>query len=503
MTPGTDCLLAHDVGTSATKTSVVGSDGRILASQSTPHETRSPNPGWAEQDAGDWWDGVCRNTRALVERDPALGRRIAAIGVSGHMLGCLPLDADGRPLRPSMIHSDGRASAERDEVERRVGGEMLYQTTGNILDPHSPLCKILWLKENEPDVYRRTARFVQSKDYVVGCMVGRFDSTDYSDASHAQWIDINRGAYAEHVLGELGIDADKFPRLYSGVDVVGELTDEAAPALGLQSGIPVVAGGGDGSCATAGAGAVRPADAYCCIGTTAWVALTAEDPMIDPQGRIFNLTSLDGQTCGVFGTVKSAGLSVDWMMDLLGEGDFERFDALLAEAPPGSDDLIFLPYLEGERSPIYDSDARGVFFGINSSHRRHHFLRATIEGVSYGLRSCLDVMRETIQVPALRLIGGGGQSQAWQQILADVCAVNVQTLTTRAADATSVGAALAAGVGVGIFDSLAEAAETIGVVKERPPRAESAETYERLFDIYMALYPALKPLYRRLQGGKI
>jgi xylulokinase len=182
--------------------------------------------------------------------------------------------------------------------------------------------------------------------------------------------------------------------------------------------------------------------------------------------------------------------------------DFARFDDLLAAVQPGSEGLIFLPYLEGERSPIYDSDARGVFFGINSSHRRHHFLRATIEGVSYGLRSCLDVMRETIEVPALRLIGGGGQSEAWQQILADVCEVNVQTLTTRAADATSVGAALAAGVGVGIFDSLAEAAETIGVVKERPPRAESAEIYERLFDIYMALYPALKPLYRRLQKGK-
>ncbi len=495
-------MLAHDVGTSATKSSVVAADGRVLASESTPHETHSPHPGWAEQDALDWWNGVCRNTRGLLEERPRLAGRIAAIGVSGQMLGCLPLDGAGCPLRRSMIHSDGRASAQRDEIERRIGGERLYETTGNILDPHSPLCKILWLKINEPDIYGQTARLVQSKDYVVGRMVGRFESTDYSDAAHAQWIDISRGEYAEDILGELDIDPARFPPLHAAVDVVGELDEEAAGALGLPSGIPVVAGGGDGSCATVGAGAVRPADAYCCIGTTAWVALTAAEPIIDPRGRIFNLTSLDGETCGVFGTVKSAGASVDWAMDLLGEETFDRFDELLENATPGSDGLIFLPYLEGERSPIYDSNARGVFFGIHTAHRRHHFLRATIEGVSYALRSCLDVMRESIDVPALRLIGGGGQSAAWQQILADVCNLKVQTLTTRSADATSVGAALAAGVGVGLFEDLAEATETIAVVEERAPRAETVRTYKRLFQVYMDLYPALKPVFPRLEESR-
>ena len=494
-----DWLLAHDVGTSGTKTSVVRPDGVIEASATGTHETFSPHAGWAEQDATAWWSGVCRNTRALVAGRPELRERVAAIGVSGHMLGCLPLEGSGLPLRRCMIHSDTRAIAEFELVGREMGATNLYEVTGNILDPRSPLCKILWLKEHEPAVYEKTARFVQSKDYIVGRMVGAFDSTDFSDASHAQWIDINRQVYAEDVFEALGVDVAKFPELHAATDVVGKLTPSAAEALDLPGGIPVVAGGGDGACATVGAGAVNPGDTYCCIGTTAWIAATVRKPVIDPQVRIFNIGSLDGETCGVFGTVQAAGRSVDWVMELLGEKGFDGFDDLLEQAPPGSDGLIFLPYLQGERSPIYDANARGVFFGITPNHGRHHFLRATVEGVSFALRSVLDVMREFMEVPALRLIGGGGQSQAWQRILADVCNVSVQTLSTQSADATSLGAAIAAGVGVGIFGSMSEGVKTISIEHAREPDTGLARTYDRLFDVYAALYPRLKPVYRQLQ----
>jgi len=492
-------ILAHDVGTSGTKSSLVRPDGMIVASETSAHGTRFPRPGWAEQQPADWWEGVCRNTRALTARHSELRSNIVGIGASGHMLGCLPVDSEGNALRPCMIHSDCRAAGPCETVDNRIGREAIYRLTGNILDPRSSLCKVLWVKANEPDVYERTARFLQSKDYVVGRMIGSYDSTDYSDASHAQWLDIRSKSYAKDVFAELGIDPAKFPALFRSTDVVGKLTREAAEALGLSAGIPVVAGGGDGSCASVGAGAVNVGDTYCCLGTTAWIAATTAEPFIDSERRIFNVLALDGENNGVFGTVQAAGRSIDWAMDLLGETGFSRFDDLLATVRPGSEGLIFLPYLEGERSPIFDPNARGVFFGLSPAHRREHLLRATVEGVSFALRSVLEVMRESFAVPALRLIGGGGQSKLWQQLLADVCGVAIRTLSTQSADATSLGAAFAAGVGVGLFENLPQAAQTIEVTGERPTDAALAERYDTFFRVYQALYPRLEPVFAELQ----
>lgn len=493
-------ILAHDIGTSGTKSTLVRpEDGGVVASETTPHRTHFPRLGWAEQQPSDWWDGVCRNTRTLIARHADLRGRIAAMGVSGHMLGCVPVDAAGRALRPSLIHSDCRAAGPCAMVGDRLGPRGLYELTGNILEPRSSLCKVLWVQQHEPDIYRRTARFLQAKDYVVSCMTGNCDATDYSDASHAQWLDIRARSYAADMLAELGIERGKFPTLHRSTDVVGTLTRAAAQALDLPSGVPVVAGGGDGACASAGAGAVNPGTTYCCLGTTAWIAATTGEPLIDGQQRLFNLLALDGEQNGVFGTVQAAGRSVEWAMDVLGESSFEGFDALLAEVPAGSEGLIFLPYLEGERSPIFDSDSRGVFFGLSSMHGRAHLLRATVEGVSFALRSVLEVMRESFAVPALRLIGGGGRSLSWQQLLANVCRIPVQTLSTCSADATSLGAAFAAGVGVGLFDSLAHAAQTVRVTGQQAADPDLAQRYDRGFHIYQALYPQLKPLFAELQ----
>jgi len=497
----TDCILAHDVGTSGTKTSIVLPNGTIAASHTSSHGTEFPKPGWAQQRAEDWWEGVCRNTQALVAQHPGLATRIAGVGVSGHMLGCVAMGADGIPLCPAVIHSDCRSSAEARTLDARIGANALYETTGNILDARSPLAKILWIKNNLPDVYRRTERFIQSKDYVVGCMVGEFDSTDCSDASHAQWIDIRRKEYATDALAAAGIDIGKFPVLHRSTDVVGHLAESAARALGLSSGIPVVAGGGDGVCASAGAGSVLPGDTYCCIGTTAWICAVTPEPMIDAQNRIFNIVALDGETCGVYGTVQAAGRSVDWVKALIGEQGFDRFDELLEQVEPGSAGLLFLPYLEGERSPIFDTDARGVFFGLTPAHGRLHVLRATIEGVSFALRSVLDVMREAFPIPSLRLIGGGGQSSVWRQLLADVCDVRVQTLSTEAADATSLGAAITAGVGVGLFADFADGVKSIGITSERAADSARARTYNTLLAVYQALYPHLKPVYGQLRDA--
>jgi xylulokinase len=251
---------------------------------------------------------------------------------------------------------------------------------------------------------------------------------------------------------------------------------------------------------------VAEGDTYGCIGTTAWISSTLGQPLIDAGRRIFSITALDGEHCGVFGTVQAAGRSVEWAMELLGEANFENFDALLESVAPGSEGLVFLPYLEGERSPIFDPLARGVLFGLTPGHGRAHVLRSVVEGVCYGLRSVLDAMRETIDISVLRLIGGGGQSPVWQQMLADICDVPVHILSTQAADATSLGAAVAAGVGVGLFSSMADGVKSIGVVAERQPDGSRSAHYKELYDLYVDLYPRLKPAFPQLhrlgEGGR-
>jgi len=333
-------------------------------------------------------------------------------------------------------------------------------------------------------------------------MTGSFDSTDFSDASHALWLDLVKRDYAVDLIGAVGLDVGKLPELHAAIDIVGTLSKEGGAALGLPAGIPVVAGGGDGACASIGAGAVRRNDTYCCIGTTAWIASVSPTPFLDDRQRVFNIATLDGEAFGVYGTVQCAGRSLDWVMELLGEQSFDGFDERLASVPAGSDGLIFLPYLEGERSPIWDADARGVFFGIAPSHGRAHFLRATVEGVSYALRSVLDVLRESMAIPQLRLIGGGGQSAGWRQLLADVCGVEIQALSTQAADATSLGAAVAAGVGVGVFRDLADGVQMIRVEDSCRPNTQTTGVYDARFALFSALYPALKQQFAQLQATR-
>jgi xylulokinase len=491
-------LLAHDIGTSGTKSSLVSVSGGVLASFSAAHDTKCPHPGWAQQDPADWWEGVCANSRRLAEAHGDLVANVAGIGVSGHMLGAVPIGPDGRPLRPAMIHSDTRATEAFDRLSRTIGPDKVYELTGNLLDPRGVICKMLHLARNEPDVYRKAHRFVQSKDYVVGCMTGNWDTTDLSDASHAQWLDIKARGRGDALLEEVGLDAGKIPTLHRSTDVVGTLTAEAARRMQLPQGLPVVAGAGDGACASAGAGAVTPGDTYGCLGTTAWLATITAEPVIDPGRRLFNILALDANN-GLYGTVQSAGRSIQWVLDLAGEEGFERFDEILSAIEPGCDGLVFLPYLEGERSPIFDADARGVYFGIHPGHRREHFVRAAVEGVSFALRSVLEVLRESADVRALPLIGGGGQSHAWQRMLADICAAEIRMLSTRAPDATSLGAALAAGVGVGVFDDLASAAAGIRVTQRIAAAETPPSAYDRNYAIYRRLYPDLKNAFADLQ----
>ena len=362
---GNQLILAYDIGTSSVKTSLVTETGEVYASAKCDYDTHHPEPGISEQNPEDWWKCACKTTKTLLEQKPDAGKRIAAIGVSGHMLGCVPVDEKCEALHAALIHSDSRAGAQFEAIKAGIGKEELYRISGNVLDSRSSLCKMLWFKEERPEIYRKTAKFLQSKDFLTARLTGNIDTTDYSDASHGELMNIHKKAYDAAVYRELGLEMEKLPELHAGMEIVGHVTEEAAKELGIPSGIPVIAGGGDGACADIGAGNVNTGDIYCSLGTTAWLSQCIEQPYLDPEQRIFNIMSLDGIHSSLFGTMQSAGGALKWVMNVLGTQDLDEFNALAGKIAPGSDGLIFVPYLDGERSPIFDAKARGMFFGLS------------------------------------------------------------------------------------------------------------------------------------------
>ena len=482
-------LLAFDIGTSGLKASLVDEELNILRNVTTTYPTHHKPDGGCEQDANDWWMSAVRAMMMLRELAPEYVKRVDAIGISGHMLCCLPMDAEGQALRPAMIHADTRAVEVCERLRTQFGKDYFYQITGNVLTPAATLCKVLWLKEHEPEVYEKTVRFLQVKDYLVYRLCGNMDSTDLSDASHAMLMDLNTREYDAEMFRNVGLDRSRFPTIRTGCELAGSLSAEAAFHLGLRQGIPVSVGGGDGACANVGAGAVKPGDFYLSLGTTAWIAGPMEQPFLDKKQRVFHMYTMDGHGCNVFGTAQCAGRSVTWAQELLSYSSPSALDAAAQTVPIGAEGLIYLPYLEGERSPVFDAQARGVFFGIHTRHKKEHFARAVLEGVGCGLSQILDTFRERQPIDTLRVIGGGARSPVWKQILADVCDVRLREILTFADSATSIGAAAAAGVGIGLFRDLSEAASHIGTGAETVPQA--AEAYALTKKRYAMLYPSL------------
>ncbi len=486
-----DLILTYDIGTSSVKTSIVSGSGVIMVSDKCEYSTAHPYAGISEQDPMDWWKCVCITTANISGKCPEYAGRIAAIGVSGHMLGSVPVDSQGNPIHAALIHSDSRATVQFEEIKKTVGADELYRMSGNVLDARSSLCKMLWFKEEHPELYRKTAKFLQSKDFLVSKLTGNIDTTDYSDASHGELMDICKRNYEDSLYAELGLETSKLPELHAGMDIVGHLTKESAEILGLTEGIPVIAGGGDGACADIGAGNVNTGDTYCSLGTTAWLSRCVEKPYLDQQKRVFNIMSLDGMHSSLFGTMQSAGGALNWVMEILRTGDLEDFNHLAEGITPGSNGLIFLPYLDGERSPIFDTQARGMFFGLSLSHTRAHFMRATFEGVAYALNSILQVFEEQGKCSQIRIIGGGANSSLWKQIMADVWKRPVAALNASANDSTSLGVAAAAGTAVGLFQNLKEATEYIRVKNVTEPSSEQ-QKYEKYFNVYSKLYEETK-----------
>ena len=494
-------LLAIDLGTTSVKAALFNESTEIIASAHERANTKIDAGGISSQEADEWLSITIRNCAVLKNKQPEAFSEVGAIAVTGHMMGCLPVDKNGHPLSEHMLHSDTRARSEVSQIEKIVGSDSIYQLTGNILAGTSVLAKMMWLKRNRPEVYRDTYWFLNSKDYITGFLTGQYNISDYSDASHAGIIDIHQRLYPKQLYNALGLDIGKMPELKAGTDMIGELSKKAAELLGLKSGIPVMAGAGDGACSAIGAGAGLPGDTYCCMGTTAWIAAISDRPVLDHLQRSYNIITADAQAVGSYGTIQNCGRSTDFAQKFFSVEKMQEFDQLAAKAPAGSDDLIFLPYIDGERAPIFNPDTQGVFFGLSSRHSREHGLRAVLEGVAYAIKHNADVHRENgLNVDKVSLIGGGGRSEIWRLILASVIPADIVRVDVPSEDATTLGAAIVAGTGIGLFSSIQDGMSRIKEIEKTAPIPEWKSKYTELFTIYKDLYPSLSKSFAKLSG---
>ena len=439
-------ILAHDLGTTGNKASLFDDQGRLVASHTEHYPVNYAPAGWAEQDPIDWWRAVTTSTRALLAEAKVDPAGIAAVTFSGQMMGIVPIDAAGQPLRSAIIWADQRAVEEAETIAVRCGPEHVYRRTGHRVSPAYLAAKILWVKQHQPDLYRQAKKFLCAKDFVAFKLTGRC-ATDYSDASGSNLFDLTQRAWSADLIDALGLDAALLPEIHASTDILGEVTRAASEATGLKVGTPVVIGGGDGACAAAGAGVIAPGDAYCNIGSSAWISFASAAPLFDPQQRTFTFHHLHPRLFTPMGTMQAAGGARDWLAQLIGDVAGED----MAQVAPGCDGALFLPYLIGERSPWWNPQARGAFVGLTMNHSRAALARAALEGVAFNLRLILDALEsQGAALPAIRLIGGGAQSPVWQQILADVFARPIHLLDLRS-EASSWGAAVAGGIGVGVY----------------------------------------------------
>lgn len=486
-------ILAFDLGTSGTKASLFDISGRVIASATAAYDTAYVHPNWAEQNAEDWWRAVCSTSHDLLAQPGVHADQIAVIALCGHMMGVLAVDEHGQPLRSSIIWADQRAIEETNAMRAACGDEAIYRQTGHRLSSAYCGAKMLWIHNHQPEVYARTRYFLQVKDYIGYRLSGTF-ATDYSDASGTHLFDLVAHRWSNELIQAVGLDADRLPPVYPSSQVIGEVTSSAARATGLPAGIPVVIGGGDGACATVGAGAVVAGDAYTYIGSSAWVAAASSAPVFDPGQRTVTFAHLDPALYCPLGAMQSAGASYAWLSKTL-HGSSDELDAAVSDSPVGANALLFLPYLMGERAPYWNPLARGTFVGLTLSHTRGDLTRAVLEGVAMNLWSILRVLIEqSVPIGQIRFIGGGAQSVVWRQILADVFGLPV-LIPELLAEATAWGAAVAGGVGVGLFKGFDAARQHTTVAATIQPNPRAVERYAALYELFGQTYQALVPVY--------
>ncbi len=492
-------FLGVDVGTSNVKALVVDGRGRAVARASEPLALRTPHPGWAEQDPNAWWKAAARAIQRAVGRGRA-ARKIDAVGLSGQMHSSVFLDAKNKVIRPALLWCDGRTSAECRQITERVGEENLRDWVSNPALEGFTLPKVLWLRNHEPEAFRRLAKVLLPKDYIRWQLTGGL-ATDFSDAAGTLMLDVAHRRWSREILDALDLPQDLVPEVGESTAVLGTISAAAARATGLAAGTPVVGGGADNACGAVGVGAVAPGAVVASWGTSGTVVCPTDAPKVDPQMRAHTFCHAAPDTWYVMGVMLTAGGAFAWYRQQLAPELARKKDADIllnkeaAKVPIGAQGLTFLPYLQGERTPHRDAEARAAFVGLSLAHTRAHLTRAVLEGICFGLRDSLEIIASLgMDVRDVMITGGGASAPFVRQLQADVYGKPVVPVDQ--AEGPALGAALLAAVGVGGFRDLTAAAE---IVKRRPPvapRPAAHAAYEEPYRRFRALYPALRAAAR-------
>ena len=497
------CVLGVDVGTGGTRAVVISERGQILASATEEHQPfASPEIGWAEQHPEDWWRACGIAVRKALASAALPAEQIACVGFSGQMHGAVMLDAADEVVRPALIWCDVRTEKQGRELTEKIGAQALIRLTCNPALPNFTLTKFLWVREQEPENWKRVRSVMLPKDYVRFRLTGE-RATDMADASGTLMLDVAHRRWSDEVLQAAGIEKSLLPRLFESPEVCGKVSAAGAAATGLQPGTPVVAGAGDQAAGAVGMGIVAPGAVSATIGTSGVVFAATDRPSLDPKGRLHTFCHAVPGRWHVMGVTQAAGLSLRWFRDRFGAGGNasgsedgrDPYDRLITEAaavPPGSDGLLWAPYLMGERTPHLDPNARAALIGLTASHTRGHVVRAILEGVAFSLRDSFTLFAEMgVPVRNIRLGGGGARSPLWRQIQADVYGHEVEIL--EAEEGAAYGAAILAGVGAGLWSSVDNACdETVKVAQRVAQQPAVAQNMNASYAAYRRMYPAIK-----------
>ena len=493
-------FLGLDTSTTATKSLLIDEMGRVVGVASSDYVYQSPRPLWSEQDPELWWEATRVSIKALLAETGISSQEVVSIGLTGQMHGLVILDRNGSVIRPAILWNDQRTAAQCDEIRERVGRERLIAITGNDALTGFTAPKILWVQQEEPENYAQIAHILLPKDYVRYRLTGEY-AIDRAGGAGTILFDLASRNWSEEVSGALGIAPEWLPPSHEGTEITGVLTKEAGDLLGLQTGTPVVAGGGDQAAAAVGTGAVIEGVVSLSLGTSGVVFATVGRPIIEPGGRLHAFCHALNGKWHLMGVMLSAAGSLRWHRDTFASG--VQYGDLLepaGEIAIGSDGLLFLPYLTGERTPHPDPLARGGFIGLTVRHELAHMTRAVLEGVAFGMRDIFELIGSLGpgDIDQVRVTGGGARSRLWLQILADVLGTELITVTTE--EGAAYGAAVLAATGAGHFENVESACDQVISIEKRFSPGKAASAYDDLYPVYRELYPALKPSFQLLSN---
>jgi len=491
-------FLGIDVSTTATKALLIDEQGQVAAVGKSEYGYETPQPLWSEQDPALWWRAAIESIRQVLERSAVPAKEIGGIGLTGQMHGLALLDEAGEILRPAILWNDQRSGEQCDQIRARLGKQRLIEITGNDALTGFTAPKILWVQQNEPQIWQRVRMILLPKDYVRYKLSGEY-ATDRAGGAGTLLFDLKKRTWSEEMLSALEISPEALPPTFEGTEITSTLSAEAAALTGLEFGTPIVGGGGDQAAAAVGTGAVEEGILSVSLGTSGVIFATVDHATIEPEGRLHAFCHAAPGKWHLMGVMLSAAGSLRWLRDSFApQIDFEEFVEQARSIPAGSDGLIFLPYLTGERTPHANPLARGAFVGLTVRHGLAHMIRAVLEGVAFGLRDSFELIKGIglKQISEVRVTGGGAKSDIWMQTLADVLGTELVTVNSK--EGAAYGAALLAATGCGHYPDVAAACRESITITGRTVPGEDVEIYEALYPVYKGLYPALKATFHIL-----